>query len=216
MSKLLIKNILQEICQEINDISEQYWSQLELCLKQSLLFIQRENFNFNKLLWMYFYTIAGQDYYSLDQTFLSDVNEITLFDNNLEKNISIEHLVFEKQNKKDIIFGKPEIVSFIHEQKTQFKDGDFYIFPMPDKIYKLKFKNFYYPYLSLQMYDETEWLKKVYNLLYSHSRYLFFRDYLQDKDLAALSYQRYQEILIQEIKIDYIQKTKNKIIATRF
>ena len=184
-------DMIAVIQDEIDDTTNEYFSQIQEAIFSAIRFCSREPLFFNETRDVVFATKKGQAWYGKadERTIATALHIRFVF---LEKqNGELTQLKFQSPEKLETAqqtAGEPFSYSYFAKRLR--------LYPTPDKSYRIR--------LLLEPYrlddvltadEETPWFSDAFDLIKARAKYELYKDILKDADMAAASFNDFNEKL---------------------
>ncbi|WP_254492202.1 hypothetical protein [Bartonella sp. B1099] len=208
-----LSHLVSVIQDEIDDVADEYVSQIQESIFAAIRFCERETFYFNESRDVVFQTRAGQGAYDATDTRHIEtavkIKSVYLGSDEHHKfalackdHVSLEPLLRSEQQ------GTPVCYSYF--------DRKLHLYPTPDRAYQIQLILSPLRLAEIESVDEEHlWFVHAFDLIKARAKYELYKNILKDPDCATAAYNDFKEHL-HELRAETSQRHNvTRIIPTR-
>lgn len=207
------RHVANTIADEIDDEHGEYRKQIQDSIYAAIRYCERETFYFNENRDECFSTVEGQRIYTkADNKHIGSAVQISRLylvrDHSVQEMMRLSHPQMELR-LRDPSINEPRYFSYYNKQ--------LYLDPKPNGVYNMRMLLTPLRFGDLDSLDDTHpWFEDGFDLIKARAKYELYKNVLREPDLAAASYNDFQEHL-QSLRYETSKrKGCNRIHSSEF
>lgn len=209
-----LSHLVSVIQDEIDDITDEYVSQIQESIFSAIRFCERESFYFNESRDVVFHTRAGQGIYDASDT--RHIETAVKIKSVYLKSGQYHKLELERRSPFSL---EPSLSS--GQQGTpvcySYFDKKLHLYPIPDRAYQIQLFLCPHRLSEVESVDEEHpWFVHGFDLIKARAKYELYKNILKDPDCAAAAYNDFTEQLYELRAETSKRHNVTRIIPTDF